>query len=115
MSGRYVTLGNGRKVTLGKYVAAWRTCLTLDPNAYVGTCPDGWDGRARDALAQFRAGMHDRINRRLPWYRRGRKWDNDWQRETLQAAARLNHPRYVLDWLPPHLKGRFHHRLRAAA
>ncbi|RWQ35826.1 MAG: hypothetical protein EOS20_17280 [Mesorhizobium sp.] len=112
---RAVTLGDGRKVSLAAYVAAWKKCLALHPSTPVGRCPDGWDGRASDALAQFRSGMHDRINRHLPHYGKGRKWSSDWQRETMQAAARLNCPRLAIDWLPIHLKERFSHRLRSRA
>lgn len=54
----------------------------------------------------------NRINRHIPNYGRGRKWAPDWQRETLQAAGRLNTPRLVIDWLPRHLKARFADRLR---
>lgn len=112
---RAITLGDGKKVSLGKYVSAWKTILALPPETFIGRCPDGWDGRASDALRQLRAGMHDRINRHDPSFGKGRKWSNDWQRETLQAAARLNTPRLIIDWLPPHLKERFGHRLRCRA
>ena len=112
---RYVTLGNGRKVSLGSYVAAWRRCLSMNAAFQVACCPDGYSGSAADALEQFRDGMHDRINKHLPNYGRGRKWSNDWQRETLQAAYRLNTPRLIIDWLPRHLADRFADRLRCNA
>ena len=112
MTQRYITLGDGRKCGLGTYVKAWKTLLALDPSTYIGRCPDGLDGRASDALRQLRAGLHDRINRHDPAYGVGRKWSSMWQRETLQAAARINCPRLSIDWLPGHLKGRFAHRLR---
>jgi hypothetical protein len=43
---------------------------------------------------------------------RGRKEDPDWQRAMRQSADRINHPRLIINWLPPELKGRFAHRLR---
>lgn len=112
MTARAIKLGNGRRIGLGAYVAAWRTLRTMAPDTWIPTCPDGWSGTAADALAQCRAGMHDRINRHIASYGRGRKWAPDWQRETLQAAGRLNTPRLIIDWLPMHLKTRFAHRLR---
>lgn len=84
----------------------------LEPSTPVNPCPDGWHGRASDALQQFRAGMHDRINRHAPGFGAGRKWASGWQRETMQAAARLNTPRLIIDWLPDHLRGRFAYRMR---
>jgi hypothetical protein len=68
-------------------------------------------GTAEEALQEFRFGLHDRINRRLSWYGRGRKWESDWRRHALQAALQLNAPRLAIHWLPPHLKARFAHRL----
>ena len=111
MTIRVITLGDGRQVRLGTYVNAWTTCKKIAPHAWLPCTPGGWPGTAEDALQEFRAGLHDRINRRLPWYDKGRKWDSDWQRETLQAAIRLNTPRLAIHWLPPHLKARFAHRL----
>ena len=32
---RYVTLGDGRKIGLGAYVSAWKTCLTLPPDTHI--------------------------------------------------------------------------------
>lgn len=115
MSPRYIILGDGKPVTLASYVEAWRYCRAADPATFLRRTPNGWPGYAGEALAQFRGGLHDRINRHLPGYGTGRKWSDDWQRETLQAASRLNTPRLIIDWLPPHLKGRFSHRLRNAA
>lgn len=109
---RAVTLGNGRRISLGTYVNAWCQILRLEPDTWLQTCPDGLGGTAGDALRQLRAGMHDRINRHLPSYGKGRKWRSDWQRETLQAAGKLNTPRLAIHWLPAHLRDRFAHRLR---
>lgn len=113
MVSRYVTLGNGRKVSLAGYVRAWRICLAAAPSTPVRECPDGSYGNAAEALQQFRAGLHDRINRHDLAYGRGRKWSSDWQRHTLQAAGFLNIPRLTIDWLPADLKARFAHRLRS--
>lgn len=113
--GYAITLGCGRTIGLGRYVAAWKACLDLPPRTYVGRGVDGWGQTAGEALADLRRGLDDRINRHLPWYGKGRKWSYEWQKDTMQAAWRINHPRLIIDWLPPHLKARFHHRLREAA
>lgn len=114
MTLRCIVLGDGRRVPLRAYVAGWRKALDLPPTVWVPKTPSGWGGTAGDAVREFRDGLHDRINRHLPWYGKGRKWEGDWQRETLQAALALNTPRLAIHWLPPHLKKRFWHRLSSA-
>ena len=110
---RYITLGGGRQVGLGTYVRAWRTVLTAPPSArFAGSprdprCPAD---RAQ-TLREFREGLHDRINQHLPWYGIGRKWDDDWQRATYQAAIALTTPRLIIWWLPHWLNARFANRL----
>lgn len=105
-----IRIPNGRAVTLAEYCRSWRTLKTLDPAARV----QGWDHFATDAGAILRAireGVHDRINRRLPWSQEGRKWAPIWQRDMARAARELNHPRLCIHWLPPDLRERFGHRL----
>lgn len=111
MSKRYITLADGRRIGLGRYVEAWRQCLALDPRTWIGRGVDGWGQPAGEALVDLRRGMDDRINRHLPWYGRGRKWDYQWQIETWRAARDLNTRHLVIRWLPPWLKERFSHRL----
>ena len=103
MSQRYVTLGDGRKIGLGRYVAAWRDCLALSPETHIGRGIDGYGQSAGEALRDLRAGMHDRINRHVPGFGRGRKWSADWQRAALHAAGAVNTPRLVVRWLPADL------------
>jgi hypothetical protein len=108
---KVIKLPNGRRVTLGAYVNAWRTLLTLRASDRV----QGFDYFPQDAgsvLREFRYGLHERINRHLPYFGRGRKWASDYQTETRRAAYALNTPRLVIDYLPPHLKTRFASRLR---
>ena len=100
---RYVTLGCGRQIGLGRYVAAWKQCLALPPKTSVGPGISGWGQNAGEALADLRAGLDDRINRHLPWHGKGRKWDSDWQRGMTQAAQQINAPRLIVRWLPPDL------------
>jgi hypothetical protein len=101
---RYITLGCGRHIGLGRYVAAWKACLVLGPDTPIGRGVDGWGQNAGEALRDLRAGLDDRINRHLPWYGKGRKWDGDWQRSMSYAARELNTPRLVVHWLPSDLR-----------
>jgi hypothetical protein len=119
---RVVYLPEGRTVTLGAYVAAWKQALTAPESA---TCQNGfnWYPESRnEVLREFRRGLHDRINRRIPGFPgtlrprtrpHGRKLEQQWQIETYRAARQLNHPRLIIDWLPPWLHSRFKHRLRS--
>lgn len=111
MSKRYVTLGDGRHIGLGAYVAAWRSCKTLEPSTYVGRGISGHGDTAGEALRQLREGMDDRINRHDPTFGHGRKWSYQWQAETMRAASALNTPRLVVHWLPAWLKEKFSDRL----
>lgn len=103
---RYVTLGDGRKIGLGRYVAAWKRCRELPPATDIGKGISGWGETAGEALCKLRDGMHDRINRHIPGYGRGRKWHHDWQRAMHQAAWQVNSPRLIIRWLPPDLMRR---------
>ena len=106
-----ITLPNGRQVGLGVYARAYRELITMDPAALVKGF-DYFAAPAREILARVREGLMDRINRHDLSYRRGRKFDPDYQRSILQAARQLNQPRLIIDWLPPELRVRFTHRLR---
>ena len=107
---RTVKLPNGRCVTLGEYVRSWRILKTLPPTREVTRFFD-WPEPAADILRELRRGIHDRINRHLPGYGAGRKWNPDWQRAMGHAARELNDPRLRIHYLPPDLKQRFAHRL----
>jgi hypothetical protein len=116
MSARYVTLGDGRKIGLGRYVAAWKECLNLPPKTHIGRGIDGWGQTAAEALRALREGLVDRINRRDPAFGRGRKWHPDWQRAMSNAARDLNYRsagggRLVIRYLPPEVRERFAHRI----
>lgn len=97
---RYITLGDGRKIGLGKYVAAWKACLELPANAPIGRGINGWGQTAGEALRDLRAGLDDRISRNIPEYGVGRKWSTDWQFATWNASRAINNPRLIVRWLP---------------
>lgn len=97
---RYVTLGCGRPIGLGRYVAAWKACRDLPENTPIGRGVDGWGQNAGEALRDLRFGLHDRINRQIPGYGVGRKWSSDWYFATWTASRALNNPRLIVRWLP---------------
>lgn len=100
MSKRYITLANGRKIGLGRYVAAWKQCLELPTNTPIGPGISGWGQTAGEALRDLRQGLEDRINKHIPGYGKGRKWASDWQFATWNASRQLNDPRLTVRWLP---------------
>jgi hypothetical protein len=113
MSKRYVTLGDGFRVGLGQYVEAWQKIKALPPGTYLPRIPNGNDGSAAEALQQFRDGMHDRINRHIPGYGKGRKWSLAWFWEAKRLASAVNTPRLVVRWAPPEFRKRLADRLEA--
>lgn len=105
-----ITLPNGRQVGVKQYCHAWRTLKTVNPDMQCS----GWGHfpeSAKHILAEYREGVHDRINKQLPWWGRGRKWEQIWQIETLRAARQVNQPRLRIYWLPKQLQDRFRYRL----
>jgi len=105
-----ITLPNGRHCRLGVYLRAWRTLKTLPTAALVDGFTHGPVPPAL-VLAELQRGIHDRINRHVPGFGKGRKWDWVWQSETLRAAIKLNTPRLAIHWLPVWLRARFAGRL----
>lgn len=98
---RAVKLGDGRRIPLGAYVGAWKAAIAAPIcQSFKGSPNDprgDFGAYTRAAvLDEFRAGMHDRINRHLPGFGRGRKWSCDWQRATLQLAHAVNTPRLIV-------------------
>lgn len=108
-----IGLPDGRSVSVREYVRSWRVLRTLSPDRLVNGFY-WYPETASIILRALRVGMHDRINRHLPGYGIGRKWDPNWQAEMRRAANDLNCPRLVIHWLPPDLRSRFAHRLAQA-
>lgn len=110
-----VRVPRGSLVSLGRYIAAWKALKQLPSGASIA----GWDHfptPASDVLRRMREGLHDRINRRLPWYGQGRKWDAQWQVETMRLAFRVNTMR-LLVWereVPKEFRARLEHRITRA-
>lgn len=70
---RAVRLPNGRRVSLGAYVRAWRAAKAGPHAVYCGGLGDEWgrDATGREVLAELREGMHARINAGIPATLRG--------------------------------------------
>lgn len=114
--GTITVFASERSVTLAGYISAWNAVKAAPAGAtFSESLRSGkWTGGSHsreEILGQFSEGLHDRINRHLPWFGRGRKWDHDWQMETRRAADQVNQPRLRIHWLPEWLRARFSHRI----
>lgn len=99
-----------KSVPICNYVASIQTAKA-NPNQTFShglTCWHPCTGS--EIVDQFRASLHERINRHIPG-RAGRKWESNWFWEIYRAAKMLNTPRVAIHWLPVDLKSRFSHRL----
>jgi hypothetical protein len=116
-AGKTITVyAAGRDHRLGAYINAWRMVKSAPEGALFNESLrlERWTGghcTREEILQQYSDGVHDRINRHIPWYCEGHKWDSEWQWETHIAARQLNTPRLHIHWLPPWLRARFKHRI----
>lgn len=62
---RVVYLPQGRSVTLGSYVQAWRLALSAPEKAVFNKAFTWYPQTKQEVLREFRFGLHDRINRRI--------------------------------------------------
>lgn len=112
---RYITLPNGRRALLAAYCYSWRQMKQAEPDKPIRGF-DLFAMPAADILREIRRGVHDRINRHIPGYGVGRKWDDDWQRDALHTARRVNTPRLIVretEVHPVELRPRLAHRITA--
>ena len=118
-----ITLGNDRRLTVLEYVTVWRAVkMTVEAGDDEVGCDltHPFDCRNRQAperaLAQFRVGMHDRINRRGGTTRTGRKTEATWQDAASRVAAFVNGDRRIAyhpvewRWIPRDLQRAFRNR-----
>jgi hypothetical protein len=61
-----------RRVSLAAYVAAIKTAKAQPEQTFKHGLTTWWPTTGREIVAQFRDGMHDRINQAIPYRRRGR-------------------------------------------
>ena len=83
-----ITLPNGNLVSAGRYAKAWSVLTRCPADAVV----PGWDHFPTDAasvLRGMREGLHARINRHLPAFGQGRKWQPEYQAGLLRDARRV--------------------------
>ena len=62
---RVVHLPENRTVTLGSYVAAWKTVLAAPEDSTFQNGFNWYPESRKEVLREFRRGLHDRINRRI--------------------------------------------------
>ena len=83
-----IKLPNGRRVGLKTYVSAWRMLKQTNPNRLVSGF-NYHDEEAGFILRKIKDGVQDRINQRISWYNKGRKWQSDWFYEVKRVNDQL--------------------------
>jgi hypothetical protein len=61
----------GKSVTLAAYVAAIRSAKANPDTTFKHGLTAWWPCTGQEIMRQFRTGMHDRINQRVPYRLRG--------------------------------------------
>lgn len=110
---RVVRLPNGRLVRLGAYVEAWRTLKAMPPEKLIKGF-DHFPTAAGEIRRKMAEGTHDRINRHIPNYGKGRKWEAQWERDARHTASRVNTYRLIVrtpEVHPVELRARLRHRI----
>lgn len=70
---RYITLpALDRSVPLGSYIAAIKTAKANPATEFKHGLTTWWPTTGAEIVRQFRDGMNDRINQRVPYAQRGR-------------------------------------------
>lgn len=109
---RFITLrATGKRVPMGAYVAGIRAAIASPGVTFRHGLTTWWPVTGEDVRQEFLAGVHDRINRHVPGFGRGRKWAQEWQADATRTARDVNTPRLVIRWLPRDLRARLSHRL----
>lgn len=122
MRKRIVTLGSGKRVGLGNYVAGVRTAIANPDVIYAEGLTGFGSRRGSEIRREFLRGLHDRINTGVPYRliggafsrfpRQGRKWGEDWYSDMRFATRRVNTPRLLVRSIevPPEIRRRLAHR-----
>jgi hypothetical protein len=69
---RVITLGTGKRITLGSYVKAVKVAKANPDVTFREGLTSWWPTTGAEVVQQFRRGMHDRINQAVPYNARGR-------------------------------------------
>jgi hypothetical protein len=125
-----IKIPSGQQVTVSAYVAAWNKLRRMTADQLSHDVParqwQWFPVSAAEVLSDMRTAMHDRINRRAALSIRdngflwpmqtardpGRKWSEDWQRETRRLANAVNSRIVVRERdCPKEFRSRLAHRL----
>lgn len=68
----FITLGDGKQVTVGSYVRVVRAAISNPQANFKRGIDDNWPATGVEIVRDFRAGMIERINDAVPYYKRGR-------------------------------------------
>lgn len=122
MTVRVITLGDGRPIGLGAYMKGLRACMAApEGTEYKRGLTGWWPVTREEILRDWRASVHDRINRNVAWFGRGRKWDADYQRHMRRDGDRINRAGterlvvQVTEISTPGWRERYAHRLEGAS
>jgi hypothetical protein len=107
-------IATDKTIPLGVYVAGVRAAIAHPGRTFRHGLTTWWPVTGADVRREFMDGVHDRINRHVPGYGKGRKWSAEWQAEARRAAHDVNTPRLAIRWLPRDLRSRLAHRLTEA-
>ncbi len=87
---RCVIIPCGRPVSVRQYAAAWRMVRSLPPDTPIRARQwDHCDTTAGRVLRDMRHGLHDRINRHVPRYGIGRRWEPEYAGDVARLARTL--------------------------
>lgn len=71
MSKRYITLGDGKHVSLAAYVAAVKHAIQHPEQRYARSLNERWPATGAEIRREYRRSMHDRISQAIPYSQRG--------------------------------------------
>lgn len=112
-----IYMGNGTTVSLASYIEGWKKALALDQAVMVKAGPGAWWPQSvAQVLEKLRRGMHERINRHVAGYGKGRKWSHEWQAGARQLTDLVNYPHMIVrpGSVPPEFRDRLKDRITLA-
>lgn len=90
-----IQLPNGKRVSVAAYVKAWRIIRDADPRREFGA----WSHFPESAATirrEMLAGLDARINRHIPGFNIGRKWEPGAYWEAWRLSRAVNSPRLIV-------------------
>lgn len=99
------------KTAAGTIAEDWRTLHALPDNTRVMAW--GWPALAADVKRSMRERLQQKISSQLPWYGKGRKWQDTYQHQMMHDARAINNKASkrirFYQILTPELHRRFSH------